>query len=218
MAGGKPRFFGRGTRHLVDSVRVRSWTSVILVGPSQCFCFCDSVVCPHEQPLGLHSKLMLLTHIVVRKSAAKRATGEARNQPSGHWKGEGLEQWFSWQLATCSFRARRSPAVTVIAVIKVNHILPFAYMTFFSLYMRTEMNFLVVFEDDEFTDFTGGLITHFSFQLWKRKLCGEENCSSFCEILKKAVESISQSKNGPHVHWIGDILKWEVVLWSAVRK
>lgn len=97
--------------------------------------------------------------------------------------------------------------MTVIAVIKVNHILPFAYMTFFSLYMKTEMNFLVVFEDDEFTDFTGGLITHFSFQLWKRKLCGEENCSSFCEILKKAVESISQSKNGPHVHWIGDILK-----------
>lgn len=38
--------------------------------------------------------------------------------------------------------------------------------------------------------------------VWKRELQ-----SFFSEILKKAVESISQSKNGPHVHRIGDILK-----------
>lgn len=66
-------------------------------------------------------------------------------------------------------------------------------MAFFSLYMRTEINFLVVFEDDDFKDFTGGLITHFSFQHWKRKFYGKEKSSPFCEILKKAVESISQS-------------------------
>lgn len=67
-------------------------------------------------------------------------------------------------LLPAAFRGGRSPAVTVIAVIKVNHILPLAYMTFFSLCMRTEMNFLVVFEDDDFKVFAGGLITHFNFQ------------------------------------------------------
>lgn len=69
-----------------------------------------------------------------------------------------------------AFRGGRSPAVTVIAVIKVNHILQLAHMTFFSLHMGTEMDFLVVFEDNGFKDFTGGLVTHFSFQCWKRKL------------------------------------------------
>lgn len=66
-------------------------------------------------------------------------------------------------LLPAALRGGRSPAVAVIAVIKVNHILPLAYMTFFSLYMRTEMNFLAVFKDDDFKDFTGGLVTHFSF-------------------------------------------------------
>lgn len=80
-------------------------------------------------------------------------------------------------------------------------------MTFFCLYIRAERDFLVVFEDDDFKDFTGGLATHFCFQCWKGKLYGKENFRPFCEILRKAVESLSQSKNGPHVHRIGDILK-----------
>lgn len=49
-------------------------------------------------------------------------------------------------------------------------------MTFFSLYVTTEMNLLVAFEDDDFRGFAGGLVTGFS---WKSSSCGKEELRDF---------------------------------------
>lgn len=115
---------------------------------------------------------MLLTHSIMCKSVAESQKGNRKKirkkseQKSAKWAWHRAETGAMGSpgiLLPAASRGERSPAVTVIAVIKVNHVLPLAHMTFFSLYMRTEITFLVVFKDDDFKDFTGGLITHFSF-------------------------------------------------------
>lgn len=59
-------------------------------------------------------------------------------------------------------------------------------MTFFSLYVTTEMNFLVVFADDDFRRFARGLATHFS---WKSSSHGKEEFRDFSKILKNTMEN-----------------------------
>ena len=59
-------------------------------------------------------------------------------------------------------------------------------MTFFSLYVTTEMNFPVLFADDDFRGFARGLATHFS---WKSSSHGKEEFRDFSKILKNTMEN-----------------------------
>lgn len=91
-------FLGQGPGRVL--CRVRSWAGMILMGLSQ---FYIPVVlwsgCPHEQPLWLHSKLML--HIMcnsVSESQKSNKVGQEISQ-GGHCTGQRWGQWVP--LAIC---------------------------------------------------------------------------------------------------------------------
>lgn len=94
-------FLGHGPGRVL--CRVKSWAGMILMGLSQ---FYIPVVlwsgCPHEQPLWLHSKLML--HMMcnsVSESQKSNKVGQEISQ-GGIAQGRDGGNGFPWQFAACS--------------------------------------------------------------------------------------------------------------------
>lgn len=115
MAGGKPRCLrGFWGRHLVGSVQGQELDLDDPWGSLSIPCSCGSVVCPHEQPLWLHSRLIIIiTNIIMCKSVAESQKGQQVGQEisqGGHCTGERWGNGFSWQFAACSPQRWKEPS------------------------------------------------------------------------------------------------------------